>query len=205
MARTNPKSPEGIVRYANVFTPRARKGADGKPQGEAKFSVLLVFERDADLAELEETVEEAAVKKFGSKAKSMLANGRLRSPIRDAVEYVDDELSKEENWPFNLKGARMARFATTDKPGVVDEDADPIMDKTEFYDGCRARVSYRAFGYDTNGNKGVGLILVNVQKMADGKRLSGNPSAEDEFGAKNSKSSSKSKRRSDDDGDDLLG
>lgn len=201
MARTNPKSPEGIVRYANVFTPRARKGKDGTPQGEAKYSVLLVFDKKTDLTELEETIEEAAVKKFGSKAKSMLANGRLRSPIRDAEEYVDEELSKEENWPFNLPGARMARFATTDKPGVVDADADPIMDKTEFYDGCRARVSYRAFGYDTNGNKGVGLILVNVQKIDDGKRLSGNPSAEDEFAPKASKGG---KRKTDDD-DDLLG
>lgn len=203
MARQNLKTPEGIVRYANVFSPRARKGKNGEPQGEPKYSVLLVFERDADLTELEEAIEEAAVKKFGSKGKSLLSDRRFTHPIRDAAEYVDEELSKEENWPFNLKGAKMIRFSTTDKPGVVDEEAEPIMDKTDFYDGCRARVSCRAFGYDTNGNKGVSFALVNVQKLADGKRLSGNPSAEDEFGKASSKPSKS--RRSDDDEDDLLG
>lgn len=203
MARNTHKSPEGIVRYANVFTPRARKGKDGEPQGDPKYSILLVFERDADLDEMEEAIEEAAAKKFGSKAKSLLANGRLRSPIRDADEYVDDELSKEENWPFNLKGARMVRFSTKDQPGVVDEGADPIMDKTEFYDGCRARVSYNASGYDTNGNKGVALYLINVQKLDDGKRLSGNPSAEDDF-KEDRKVKPKAKRKTEDD-EDLLG
>lgn len=203
MARNTHKSPEGIVRYANVFTPRARKGTDGKPQGDPKYSILLVFEKDADLTEMEEAIEEAAVKKFGSKAKSMLANGRLRSPIREAAEYVDDELSKEENWPFNIKGAQMVRFSTKDQPGVVDADADPIMDKTEFYDGCRARVSYNASGYDTNGNKGVALYLINVQKLDDGKRLSGNPSAEDDF--REERKPAGKKRRPTADEDDLLG
>jgi hypothetical protein len=67
-------------------------------------------------------------------------------------------------------------------------------------------VSCRAFGYDTNGNKGVSFALVNVQKLADGKRLSGNPSAEDEFGKASSKpSKGKSRRSDDDDEDDLLG
>ena len=202
MARHNLKSPEGIVRYANVFVPRARKGKNGEPQGEPKYSVLLVFERDADLTELEEAVEEAAVKKFGSNGKKLLTDRRFTHPIRDAAEYVDEELSKEENWPFNLKGAKMIRFSTTDKPGIVDEDATPIMDKTEFYDGCRARVSCRAFGYDTNGNKGVSFALVNVQKLSDGKRLSGNPSAEDEFG---SKSTTPRKKTRTTDEDDLLG
>ena len=205
MARKTLKSPEGIARYANVFTPRARKGKDGQPQGDPKYSILLVFDKDADLDDMEEAIEEAAVKKFGSKAKSLLANGRLRSPIRDAEEYVDDELSKEENWPFNIKGAQMVRFSTKDQPGVVDENADPIMDKTEFYDGCRARVSYNASGYDTNGNKGVALYLINVQKLDDGKRLSGNPSAEDDF-KEERKSKAKPRRSKDEeDDDDLLG
>lgn len=205
MARTSLKTPAGIVRYANVFTPRARKGKDGQPDGEPKYSVLLVFDRKADLSELEEAVETAAVEKFGSKARAMLANGRLRSPIRDAEEYVDEEASDEENYPFNLPGARMVRFATKDKPGVVDDSAEPIMDRMDFYDGCKARVSYRVYGYDRNGNKGVSVALINVQKLGEGKRLSGNPTAEDDFGDAPARAKPKAKAKArDTDYEDLL-
>lgn len=204
MARKNPKSPVGIARYANIFTPRARKGKDGKPDGDPKFSILLVFDRKADLDELEAEIERVAVEKFGAKAASLLANGRLRSPLRDAEEYIDEEASDEENYPFNLPGARMVRFASKDQPGVVDEDAEPIMEKSEFYDGCKARVSYRAFPYDNNGNKGVSLALVNVQKVDEGRRLSGNVSAEDEFKSESKKPTAKKARKPADDVDDLL-
>lgn len=197
------KSPTGIARYCNVFTARARKGKDGKPDGDPKFSILLVFDRKADLSEMEEAVEEAAVAKFGTKARDLLAKNKLGTPIRDASDYVDEDADDDENYPFNLPGAKMVRFSTKDQPGVVDQDAEPLMDKFELYDGCKARVSYRVFAYDTNGNKGVSVALINVQKMGDGKRLSGNPSAEDDFKEDKPKGRSKPKSRSSD-VDDLL-
>ena len=198
MARTETlKSPEGIAMYCNVFKARARKGKNGEQQGAPKFSLLLVFDKKADLSELEEAVLNTAVEKFGSKAKKMLETGKIRSPIRDADEYVDEEKEDEENFPFNLPKAKMIRFAKNEDqgaPGVVDADADPIMDKSEFYSGCRARVSCRAYAYDNNGNKGVSLALINVQKIDDGDRLGGSdPSAEDDFaGGTTSKKKSKS-------------
>lgn len=207
--RQTTKTPGGIVRYANVFTARQRKDDKGQPKGDAKFSILLVFDRKTDLSEMEDEVERVATEKWGSKAVSMLEKGKLRSPIRDAEEYVDEELDDEDNYPFNLPGARMVRFSTKDKPGVVDENADPIMEKSEFYDGCKARVSYRAFHYDRDGNKGVSFALINVQKLDDGERLGGSdPSAEDDFApAKPAKKSTaaKGRRPSKDDDDDLLG
>lgn len=205
MARSETnKSPVGIVRYANVFKARARKGKNGETKGTPKFSILLVFDKKADLSDMEEAIEAAAVEKFGSKAKQMLANGRLHNPIRDASEYVDDD--KDDNFPFDLPKAKMVRFSKSEEqgqPGVVDADAEPIMDKSEFYDGCMARVSYRAFGFD-NESKGVSLALINVQKVDDGKRLSGDPNAEEDFKpAKGGKKGSGKKR--DRDLDDALG
>lgn len=210
MARKNIATPEGIVRYANVFTPRARKDKDGQPKGDPKYSVLLVFPRDVDLSDLEAAVEAAAKEKFGKNYLKALGDGTQRgfnaNPIRDASDYIDEELSKEDNWPFNLPGAKMIRFASKDRPGLVDEDLQDILDKSEFYDGCKARVTCRAFAYD-NESKGVSFALVNVQKLGDGKRLSGNPSAEDEFGAlaKSSKPKAKAKAKpADEDDDDLM-
>lgn len=208
--RQTTKSPGGIVRYANVFTARQRKDDKGQPKGDPKYSILLVFDKKADLSEMEAEVERVATEKFGSKAVTLLEKGKLNSPIRDADEYVDEELDDEDNYPFNLPGARMVRFSTKDKPGVVDEEATPIMDKSDFYDGCKARVSYRAFAYDREGNKGVSFALINVQKLDDGDRLGGSdPSAEDDFAAakptKGKAAPAKRKASRADDDDDLLG
>lgn len=199
------KSPVGIAMYCNVFKARARKGENGETKGAPKFSLLLVFDKKADLSEMEEAVEAAAVEKFGSKAKKMLETGKIRNPIRDAEDYVDEDKTDEENHPFNLPRAKMVRFAKNEdqgQPGVVDADADPIMDKSEFYSGCKARVSCRAYAYDQNGNKGVSFALINVQKIEDGERLGGSdPSAEDDFKeGKKSKGGKRSRST-----DDMLG
>jgi hypothetical protein len=207
MARRNIFTPEGIARYANVFTPRARKDSDGNPKGEAKYSLLLVFPRDVDLSELEEAVEAAAKEKFGKNYQKALSDGTVRgfnaNPIRNASDYIDEEKTKEENWPFNLPGAKMIRFASKESPGVVDENGITMENKSNFYDGCKARVSCRAFAYD-NESKGVSFALVNVQRLGEGKRLSGNPSAEEEFGmaVKPGKPAPK-KRVADDEDDDI--
>jgi hypothetical protein len=191
------KSPAGIAMYCNVFKARARKGDNGEQKGSPKFSVLLVFDKKADLSELEEAVVEAAVEKFGSKAEEMLAKGKIKNPIRDAEDYVDEEKDDEENFPFNMPRAKMIRFAKNEDqgaPGVVDADAEPIMDKSEFYSGCKARVSCRAYAYDQNGNKGVSFALINVQKIKDGERLGGSdPNAEDDFKEGKAKKSGKSR------------
>ena len=172
--RVSLKTPEGIACFTSVFTPKARTDKQGKPKGEPKYSLVLVWPKRTDLSELEEAIEEAAIAKFGAKAPAMLANGKLHNPLREASDY------DESGPPFTLPGAMMAGFKSTDRPGIVDSDAEPIMDKSDFYSGCKARVSYRVYAYD-NESKGVGLALVNVQKLDDGERLSGNPSAEDDF------------------------
>ena len=67
------------------------------------------------------------------------------------------------------------------KPGIVDKDLDPIIDSTEVYSGCFARVSINAFPYNVQGNKGVSFGLNHVQKLADGDYLGGRSRAEDDF------------------------
>lgn len=190
--RKNLHSPEGIACFANVFTPRTRKDAKGNPKGDPKYGVLMVFDRKTDLSEMEDEVERVAIEKFGAKAPAMLANGRLNNPIRDASDY------DEQGAPFDKPGAKMVNFKSGDRPGVVDADAEPLMDKSDFYSGCIARVSYRVFAYD-NESKGVGVALVNVQKLDDGERLSGNPNAEDDFGGAKPAKARRSSRNDDDD------
>jgi hypothetical protein len=189
-------TPKGIMCYVNVFKPKpARVDAKtGQPTGEPKFQVVMYWPKKTDLSELEEAIEQAAIEKFGAKAPAMLASGKLANPLRDAEEFEDNGA------PFDKPGYVMS-FKSTDRPGVVDEDSEPIMDKSDCYSGCEGRVSANIRAYD-NVSKGVTGYLVNVQKLGDGERLSGNPSAEDDFA--NAPAKSKGKKKSEPDMDETV-
>lgn len=190
-------TPKGIMCYVNVFKPKPARidQKTGQPQGEPKFQVVMYWPKKTDLSELEEAIEAAAIEKFGAKAPAMLASGKLANPLRDAEEFEDNGA------PFDKPGYVMS-FKSTDRPGVVDEDGEPIMDKSECYSGCEGRVSTNVRAYD-NVSKGVTGYLVNVQKLGDGERLSGNPRAEDDFAEAPAKKG-KSKKAAEPDMDDTI-
>jgi hypothetical protein len=69
------------------------------------------------------------------------------------------------------------------KPGVVDAQVQPILDPTEVYSGCYARVSINAFPFNTSGNRGVSFGLNHVQKLGEGEPLGSITKAENDFDA----------------------
>ena len=68
-------------------------------------------------------------------------------------------------------------------PQIVDRSVQPILDKSEVYSGCYARVSLSFYAYNSNGNKGVACGLGNIQKLADGEPLGGKTNASADFGS----------------------
>jgi hypothetical protein len=164
-------TPIGTVCFPHVWEPHAFQAGQ-----EPNFSLIIVFDEDADLTELKKACGRAAVAKWGDKAKGMVKNGQLRMPWRPGTDYAD------YGEPF-VEGATFITAKSKQAPGIVDARAKPIMNQMDFYAGCKARVSVYCHAYDTMGNKGVTLLLNNVQKAEDGKRLSGRQSAENEFGA----------------------
>lgn len=164
-------TPRGLAIYAYVFRPQKPMQEGKEPQ----FALTLVWEPDANLSKLRKAVEKLAVEKWGPKAKKMLASGQLKNPIRNA----DDE-GKDDN--ELLAGKLFLTARTSDKPGVVDEDGEPLMSQEEFYSGCEARMDLWLYPFDKAGNKGIAAILNNVQKLDDGERLSGRRSASEAFG-----------------------
>ena len=64
---------------------------------------------------------------------------------------------------------------------MVDADLNPIIDRSEFYSGCYGRASISFFAYNSNGSKGVGCGLNNVQKMEEGEKLGGATTAAEDF------------------------
>ena len=73
--------------------------------------------------------------------------------------------------------------SSSTRPGIVDRNVQPILDSTEVYSGCYARVSINAFAYNAKGNQGVSFGLNHVQKTRDGDFLGGRSRAEDDFEA----------------------
>jgi hypothetical protein len=71
--------------------------------------------------------------------------------------------------------------STKQKPGVVDEKVQPIVEEGEIYGGCYVRASLSVYAYDQSGNKGVSFGLRNIQKVGDGEAFGGRTRAEDDF------------------------
>ena len=168
--------------YAHVFEPSAAEEGQDK-----KYSVSLLIPKDDT-----ETIEkiEAAVKEATAEGKAKFGGKipiKLKLPLRDG----DEEREDDENY----KGMMFVNATSKNKPGIVDEELKKIVQdpdsvgadmedvsKEQFYSGCFGRASVNFYAFNVAGNKGVACGLNNLQKMEDGDRLSGGPSAEDDFG-----------------------
>ncbi len=155
--------------YAQLFEPKAVEEG-----GEKKYSVAILFPKKdkALLTKLEAAIEAAKVvgkdKRWGGKIPK-----NLKTPIRDGDEKEEVDEAYAGHYYINC--------TSTTKPGVVDKNLDPVLDKDEVYSGCYGRVSINFFPFDVSGNKGIAAGLNNVQKLRDGERLSGRDSAETDF------------------------
>lgn len=157
--------------YVHVFEPWA--GQEGQ---QPKYSVCVLIPKDDKRtldkisAAVNEAIQEGVRSQWGGKQPK-----NLHIPLRDGDEERADEYPEYKNMMFLNANSKNA-------PGVVDKDLNVILDTEEFYSGCWGRVSVNFFPYDSNGNRGIGVGLNNVQKLKDGERLGGSrASAEDDF------------------------
>lgn len=170
--KNNPtKVVTGVVRlsYANVWEPASING--GKP----KYGVSLIIPKsDAKtIADINRAVDNAikdGAAKFGGK---IPPRGALKLPLRDGDLERDDEAYKD---------AFFVNANSTTAPQIVDLSVQPILDRSEVYSGCYARVSINFYAFNSNGNRGVACGLGNIQKVRDGEPLGGKSSAADDFG-----------------------
>lgn len=156
--------------YANVWEPKAQtEGA--KP----KYSVSIIIPKDdtATLEKINKAIMDAAEQgtaKFGGKKPNLKA---IKTPLRDGdIEREDDEA---------YENAYFLNANSYQQPQIVDKNVEPILDKSEVYSGCYARVSLTFYAYNSNGNKGIAVGLGNIQKLADGEPLGGKSNASADF------------------------
>jgi hypothetical protein len=158
--------------YVNIFRSRAfREGQD------AKYSICLLIPKEdkAGIAKIraamDEAVQDGITSKWGGKKPK-----NLHLPLRDGDEDRADEAPE-------YAGMMFLNANSNTKPGIVDKDLNEILDPDEVYSGCWGRASINFFPYDSNGNRGVGVGLNNIQKLKDGDHLgAARAKAEDDFG-----------------------
>ncbi|MBK4778734.1 MULTISPECIES: DUF2815 family protein [Streptococcus] len=157
----------GRLSYANVWEPQSINGS------EPKYSVSVIIPKSdkATIQKIQQAVEQAkqeAISKFGGKIPA-----NLKLPLRDGdIDRPDDE-AYANSYFINCNSKQ--------KPQVVDQQVQPILDQAEVYSGCYGRVSVTFYGFNSNGNRGVAAGLGNIQKLKDGEPLGGRVRAEDEF------------------------
>lgn len=142
--------------------------------GAEKYSVSVLIPKDdvqtvnAVNAAIDAAIEEG-IAKFGGKKPSRAA---IKIPLRDGDAERDDEAYKG-HWFINAN--------SNTQPQIVDRAVKPILDRSEVYSGCYARVSLNFYAFNSNGNRGVACGLGNIQKVRDGEPLGGRTSAADDF------------------------
>lgn len=160
----NVMTPEFRASFPNLFRPaKQMAGATGDP----KYTLTMLFPKGADLAKLKAAAAEAAKEKWGDK----IPKG-LRNPFRD---------QGEKEFEGYEAGAVFITATSKQRPGLVDARVQDIVEERDFYPGCYARATVRAFAYDQAGNRGVAFGLQNVQKLRDGDPLGGRTRPSDDF------------------------
>jgi hypothetical protein len=171
------KSPTRVVTgkvrlsYVHIFEPYTND-----PEKEARYSVTILIPKSdkTTLGKIEKAIE--AAKEEG---KTKTFGGKLPSNLKLTLHDGDEEADLERNPEY--AGHMYRAMSSKTRPGVVDPDLNPIMDSTQVYSGCYARVSINAFPYSNSGNKGISFGLNNVQFLEDGEPLGGRTRAEDDF------------------------
>lgn len=176
-------TPEFRASFVFVFTPQKAMKA-GKPD---KYSLTMLFPLGADLSSLKKAAAEAVQADFGSRladttpvnpklpdglTKGQAFKARLKSPFRD---------QGEKSYEGYVPGAISVAVTSKDRPGIVDQDLNDIIEPSQFYSGAYARATVRVFTYEVEGNVGVSFGLQNIQKLRDGESLAGRMKAQDEF------------------------
>ncbi len=163
------------VSFVNVVEPAESLS------GDLKYSVQIQIENDdkANLERANTAIEKAIIKGKATKWGGKKPKFRYE-PLRDGNAELKSGDQTDKCYE-NVKFFSASKDPKYGKPGVVDENLQPIMDAGKIYSGCYCNVDVNPYPYDNSGNKGVGWGLSNIMFVEDGDRLDGQQSAQDAF------------------------
>jgi hypothetical protein len=165
-------TPPSVMMFNNLFAPRPQQ--DGS---QGKYDILLVVkpkeQKSPYYVGLVNAIKEAA-----AVTHPKVPMSKLTLPIQKPDALI------EKGYDGVEEGDMVIKASSKSKPGIVDRDAQDILDKSEVWSGQIVRCEVAVGGYDVNGKKGVTLYLNNVQIIkANMPRLDGRLSAGATFAA----------------------
>ncbi len=184
-------TPEFRASFPNLSEPR-KNDLNGKEE----YSVVALFSKGADLSKLEKACKDAMVKKWGSDKSKWPS--QIRSPFRKHEEKAKNVEGKQILPNGYEDGGVFVNFKSQQKPQLVDQNVDDVIDKDKIYAGCYLRASVNAYAYDMKGNRGVSFGLGNVQFLKDGDPIGSRSRAVDDFAPVECASSNGESKSSDD-------
>jgi len=168
----------GKVRFAfvNIFQPRMNE-----LKNREEYSLMLLIDKR----------DEETVKAFKDAITKEVTQTWKNKPASLDCTFKDGDVEKKDDkYAEMYEGHYYVQVSSKDKPGIVDQNCNQIIDPNEVRSGDYGRVSLAAFGYGKGAIKGkstfspgVTFFLNNVQLMEKGEALGGKPRATDEFGA----------------------
>jgi hypothetical protein len=110
-------------------------------------------------------------------------NGARPAKINLSIHDGDGARPNGEAFGPECKGHWVFTASSKLAPEIVQYPSlERILSESEIYSGMYALVSLNFFPYAASGNKGIGVGLNNVAKVADGEPLGGRTTAANDFG-----------------------
>ena len=168
-----------ITNEVRLSFPHLFEAYANQPGQLAKFSTTILIPKGdvATKAKIDAAIQ-AAIQQGLGKAWNGVKPPIVPTPLHDGdgVRPSDGSAFGEE-----CRGHWVMTASSKQPPQVVDQALNPIMSQTEIYAGVYARASLNFFPYNSNGRKGIGCGLNNVQKLRDGEPLTSRSTAQDDF------------------------
>lgn len=168
------------VRFSYV-TLKEPKQFNGQGKFNYSLQVLVPKSDTKAIAAINKAIEDAIAEGVASKKFNQAAtkNPKFWIPFRDGDQKAE-EAEKTGSQDY-LKGHMFFTPKNERRPGVVDDNLQPILDLDEVYSGCYGMVAVNFSPYSTQGGIGIGVYVNHVMKVEDGERLDGTESAESAF------------------------
>lgn len=141
----------GRLSFPNLVEPKETARGD-------RYGTTLLLPPDYDTSEITEACLDLCKKTWGNNPKSWPANARRpEAVVRDAGE--------KQHLAGYLPGWKFISAISSEAPGLVNANVEPVNDPKQAYAGRWAKISCRPFIYQMREGVGVSLGLNNVQLL----------------------------------------
>ena len=160
---TTTKTPFTVL-FPNVLKPKdTAKGP--------KYTLTMCFD-DSEESKAEIKRLKALVVKFAKEEIPAKELNEKRAKGLFIMPFKEGNEKDTEKYPI-YENAVLVECKTKFPPGLVNKKLEPIIDESEFYAGCKAVAQIKPYVWRYQKKTGIGLNMLHVMKVADGKKLGG--------------------------------